>query len=41
MFGVQGKGYPDLATRQLVKMLLDGLPATYALLRYRVQSYIM
>jgi meiotic recombination protein SPO11 len=37
---VQGKGYPDLATRQLVKMLSDGLPATYALSGHRaVQSY--
>jgi meiotic recombination protein SPO11 len=25
----QGKGYPDLATRQMVKMLSDNLPATY------------
>lgn len=25
----QGKGYPDLATRQMVKMLSDKLPATY------------
>jgi len=29
----QGKGYPDLATRQLVKILSDNLPPTYALSR--------
>jgi len=39
---VQGKGYPDIATRQIVKMLSERLPATYALLRHRtVQSYIL
>jgi meiotic recombination protein SPO11 len=27
---MQGKGYPDLATRQLVKTLSDSLPPTYA-----------
>jgi meiotic recombination protein SPO11 len=26
---MQGKGYPDLATRQLVKNLSDKLPSTY------------
>lgn len=25
----QGKGYPDMATRQMVKMLSDNLPSTY------------
>jgi hypothetical protein len=34
ILGMQGKGYPDLATRQLVRMLSDELPATYALLRH-------
>lgn len=42
ILGVQGKGYPDLATRQLVRMLSDKLPATYALLRHQtVQSYTL
>jgi meiotic recombination protein SPO11 len=27
---MQGKGYPDLATRQLVKVLSDNVPPTYA-----------
>jgi hypothetical protein len=34
ILAVQGKGYPDLATRQLVRMLSDELPATYALSRH-------
>ena len=39
ILGVQGKGYPDLATRQLVRMLSDELPTTYGLfLRRTVQS---
>lgn len=42
ILGVQGKGYPDLATRQLVRKLSDELPTTYALLRHRtVQSYML
>ena len=42
ILGVQGKGYPDLATRQLVRMVSDELPATYALLcRRTVQSYML
>lgn len=32
----QGKGYPDLATRQLVKFLSDHLPPTYALSRIEI-----
>ena len=32
---MQGKGYPDLATRQLVKNLSDKLPPTYALSRIK------
>lgn len=39
---LQGKGYPDLATRQLVRILSDELPATYALLCHRtLQSYML
>ena len=42
ILGMQGKGYPDIATRQLVRMLSDQLPATYALLRHRtIQSYML
>ncbi|KAI9442430.1 Spo11/DNA topoisomerase VI subunit A [Lactarius indigo] len=29
---ITGKGYPDLATRQMVKMLSDNLPSTYVVL---------
>jgi hypothetical protein len=39
ILSVQGKGYPDLATRQLVRMLSDELPTTYVFLLHRtVQS---